>query len=105
MKTKKGFSLMEVMVATSLLGVLITIAVPFLNSVNNASIKGQQSMDAMQSEFSQINEARAIETESDLLKAQESLSLIEITKDSRGRNLYLVKGKSSNVTAYITLKS
>lgn len=90
------------MVSAVLLSFLFIYGMSFSNQMRVNTKHSTEKAAQLQSEFSEINQARAIENAADLTAAQKALTRISITPI--GQNLYEITGKTSGTVTYVVLK-
>lgn len=99
---KSGYTLVEVLVTTAMLGLLVLACVPFLIKVSESETKRVEIHRLYLEEFSDVNNALASKTYDELMSLK--TENIDIKKVENTHRLYLVTGKETKVNGYVVLK-
>lgn len=101
MGVKKGFTLVEVLIATAMLGLLTISLVPFIIQVNSSREQKIYVHNEVLREFSELNMVIGSKTYDDLIS--NSNTNTTISKVDGSKRLYKVES-SSGIYCYIVLK-
>ena len=99
---KKGFTLVEILVSTAILGLLTISAVPFIIQATKSQDNKIMTHNEYIQEFSDINRALGAKTLSEFLSAD--TERIKIIKEDQSKRLYKVEGEKTGVYSYWVVK-
>lgn len=99
---KKGYTLIELLVSTAMLGLLVIASVPFLIKVSNNQIYKENKNIENIMEFNEISEGLSCKSMDELNSLDNDL--VSVKPVDGMKYLYQISGKTTKVLGYVLVK-